>query len=47
MRIKEEQFLAKITELTEQLDEKIDQQREFNQKYERLEKELIEMVVNK
>jgi len=43
-RIKEEQYLTKINELTEQLDEKHSQQRDFNLKYERLEKELIEMV---
>jgi hypothetical protein len=43
-RIKEEQYLTKINELSEQLDEKQSQQRDFNLKYERLEKELIEMV---
>ncbi len=45
-RIKEEQFLLKINELNEQLEEKNAQQRDFNQKYERLEKELIDMVRN-
>ena len=43
-RIKEEQYLTKINELSEQLDEKQSQQKDFNLKFERLEKELIEMV---